>query len=199
MRYSLCVRMPFVAPRLDHARDLGVMLVGGLLCVGCARNAALEVELTVPARPAGGPDLYVVTMVLTGDFDFSSVAIDPEYPGTALSDTARQLRYSVVTERPDGRLRMVVFFCESTTCRDQDPSTVPQVWFDFERGTYIGRRTRWSGEILAVPTAPPTGATCIDRCEIEGCIEGLGSFCREDGSHYCQERGADPGAEVCDP
>lgn len=200
MRYARVVRSSFVALRPARAVLLGALaLSGALLAGGCARNAALEIELTVPARPAGSPELYVVAMFLTGDFDFSSVAVDPEYPGTALTDGSQQLRYSVITERPDGHVRMVVFFCESTTCRDEDPSTIPQAWFDFERGTYIGQRTRWSGEILAVPTTRPTAPTCVDRCEVEGCIEGQGWFCRDDGSHYCQDRGADPGEEVCDP
>jgi len=180
-----------------------LVLLAGLIAafgsLGCARNSALEVELTLPAQPETGPQLYAVFVFMTGDFDFESVAIDPAYPGTSLVATPQQVRYSLLSERPDGHVRMVVFFCESTTCRDEDPATIPQAWFDFERGTYIGQRTRWSGSIAAVPTAPPTVATCIDRCEVEGCIEGQGTFCRVDGSHYCQERGADPGPEVCDP
>lgn len=174
-----------------------LLLLGALPISGCARNADFEIELTIPPRPASGPALYAVTMFLTGDVEFANVAIDAEYPGTLLGATQQQLRFSVLTERPDGRLRMVVFFCESTTCADEDPSTIPQAWFDFERATYIGHRTRWSGEILEVPTAAPTSATCVDRCEVEGCIEGMGWFCRDDGTHYCQERGAVVGAEIC--
>jgi hypothetical protein len=166
---------------------------------GCARNAAFEVELTLPAQPVGGDQRYAVVVARDGEFDFASVAIDPLYPGTALTPTPQQVRYSVLTERPDGHVRMLVFFCLSTDCRDEDPALIPQVWLDFERASYIGQRTRWAGTIDAVPVGPPSTATCVDRCEVEGCIDGQGWFCREDGSHYCQDRGADPGPEVCDP
>jgi len=166
---------------------------------GCARNAAFEIELTVPARPATGPDLYAVAVFMTGDFDFESVAIDPVHSGTALESAPQQLRYSVLTERPDGRVRMVVFFCESTTCRGEDPSAIPQYWLEFERAAYVGERTRWTGSIPILPPGGPPAAEWVVRCEIEGCIGGDGSFCRLDGTHYCQASGEDPGEEVCEP
>lgn len=181
--------------RCSFAAPLALSLV----ISGCARNAAFEIELTVPARPATGPDLYAVAVFMTGDFDFESVAIDPVHSGTALDAAPQQLRYSVLTERPDGRVRMVVFFCESTTCRGEDPSAIPQSWFEFERAAYVGERTRWTGTITSLPTGRPTAADCIDRCEIEGCIGGDGSFCRIDGTHYCQAPGEDPGEEICLP
>jgi hypothetical protein len=166
---------------------------------GCARNAAFEIELTLPAQPVGGDQRYAVVVARDGEFDFASVAIDPRYAGTALTATPQQVRYSILTERPDGHVRVLVFFCLSPDCRDEDPVLIPQVWLDFERATYIGQRTRWAGTIGAVPSGPPAAATCVDRCEVEGCIDGHGWFCREDGSHYCQDRGSDPGPEVCDP
>lgn len=186
------MRSSFVALRLATAWILVALALGG-----CARNADLEIELTVPAQPADRPTFYVVAMFASGDF--TSVPIDPQYPGTQLEDAPSQLNYSLLTEREDGHLKMVIFFCRSTTCRDEDNTAIPQVWFDFERGTYIGARTHWSGEILEVPPVATVVTRCVDRCQVEGCIEGQGWFCRDDGSHYCQERGSPPGEEVCDP
>lgn len=202
------MRSWFAALRVSSLRRLavgvfavGVLAVVALLVGGCARNSVLEIELTVPAQPAGTPNLYAVAVFVPGVFEIGtgSVPIDSQYPGAALLGMPRQLPYSVISERADGQLVMVVFFCRSTTCRDEDMTAIPQVWFEFERGTYIGQRTRWSGEIVAVPAASSSEVVCVDRCEVEGCIEGQGWFCREDGSHYCQDRGADPGEEVCDP
>lgn len=196
MRYHLPVQG---RRSLAAGLAVGAAITGLATLSGCARNSALELELTLPPQPAGSPQLYAVLVVRDGEFEFSSVAIDPVYPGTPLDAAPQQVRYSVLSERPDGHLRVLVFFCESTTCRDEDPALLPQVWLDFERGTYIGQRTRWSDSIDLVPEGPPTAPRCVDRCMVEGCIEGQGWFCREDGSHYCQERGADPGPEVCDP
>jgi len=179
--------------------SFAALLAVSAVLPACARNAALEIELTVPARPAMGPELYAVAIFMTGDFDFDSVAIDPAYSGTALTSAPQQLRYSVLSERPDGRVRMVMFFCETPSCRGEDPSTLPQSWYEFERASYVGERTRWAGAIPVLPTGRPTAAVCVDRCEVEGCIGGDGSFCRMDGTHYCQAPGEDPGEEVCEP
>ena len=187
------MRSSFAAPLVATS-----LILGSLLVSGCARNAALEIALTLPPQPPG-PALYAVVMFVSGDFDFTSVPIDPEYEGVQLDTAPSQVEFSVLSERPDGHLKMVVFFCRSTSCRDEDSTAIPQVWFDFERGTYIGHRTSWSDEILEVPAIGAEEVRCVDRCDVEGCIDGTGWFCRDDGSHYCQERGADPGEEVCDP
>lgn len=166
---------------------------------GCARNGVLEVELTLPAHPGSGAPLYAVIEVIAGDHDFETASIDREYPGTLLTGAPQQLYLSLLTEQPSGHVRLVVYFCPNTTCAGVDARLAPQVWFEFEQATFIGRRTRWSGEIATVPTGAPAEARCVDRCEIEGCIDGQGRFCREDGTHYCQDRGSDPGVEVCEP
>ncbi|MBX7196804.1 MAG: hypothetical protein K1X94_32435 [Sandaracinaceae bacterium] len=199
------MRSPFVVPpaSLRSSISSGLpcavgALLAGLAC-GCARNADFEISLTLPARPISGPQIWAVPVFLGGDFEFTSVAIDPPFPGQLLQEAPQRLDMSVLSERPDGHVRMIVFFCPNENCADQDPATLPQEWFDFERAHYIGHRTHWTGRIMAVPAGRPAAARCVDRCEVEGCIEGLGWFCREDGSHYCQERGADPGPNVCDP
>ncbi len=185
------------------ARSLFILATLSLTApiASCARNAIIEIELTLPPLPAGQPPTYAVVMVVDDEHDFDSVNIEPQNPGTLLGDRQQEIYLSVVTERPDGAMRMVVYFCSNTVCEGGDVPRLPQVRYRFVRATYIGHRTRWRGRIDAIPPAGgPFSETCVDRCEIEGCIEGSGTFCRsEDGTHYCQERGEPIGVAGCSP
>lgn len=169
-----------------------------LVSSGCARNGVLEVELTLPPLPATETELYAVPYFRTGEFTFDAQLVDPSFDGTLLSDTVQEVAYSVDTERVDGSLRLAVVFCERAGCDGEDTMNLPQVWYDFEHATYIGQRTRWTAVIDEVPAGRPTDATCVDRCEIEGCIAGSGSFCRADGTHFCADPGSTLDNELCD-
>lgn len=193
-RYHAGVRLP---PSSLLLACLALAL--SLSLSGCARNAILEVELTLPVAPDPASSLYAVIMVVDDEHDFDSVNIEPQHSGTLLTGDPQTIAFSVMTERADGAMRMVVYFCPNTVCAGGDVPRLPQVRYRFERATYIGRRTRFRAVIDAVPEAASTyPENCVDRCSIEGCIEGSGTFCRtDDGTHYCQERGEPIVGEPC--
>ena len=171
------------------------VVFSSLLCLlagGCARNAVFEIDLTVPAAPAGTPR-FVVVDVESGDVAFEDDWRSGARTGTPLGEMPQTLHYSVVSENPETVVQMKVQFCVSANCSalEDAPDRVATVGYRFERVFYVGQRTRWRTELdfdaaTAGGTATPTE---VDRCDIEGCIEGSGdtSFCRlTTGEHYCE-------------
>ncbi len=173
-------------PRM-RAWPLAIALLG----TACARNAVLEVELTVPPQPAG-PPRFVVVQFETDDVGFEEDWRRSEsYPGAPLGTEAEVLRYSVVSEDPSTVVLVKVHFCVSEDCSALEDARdrVPAIWYRLERSLYVGERTTWREEIAAVPLDPPSGATIVEKCAIEGCIStgsAASSFCRLSGAHYCE-------------
>ena len=162
------------------------------LATGCARNAVLEIELTVPAQPATGPARYAVLQFEAAPQSFETDWRGAnDYPGVALDGEPQMLAYSVVSEDESTIVQMKVLFCTTPDCSalDDAPDRVPSVWYRLERSLYIGERTRWEVIVAAVPADPASDAIEVGKCEIEGCIRATGSetsFCRLSGEHYCE-------------
>lgn len=161
----------------------------GLLSVGCARNAVLEVDLDLPPGPT---NRYAVVQFESQDAEFtSSWGRTDSWPGEQLTTERQSVVYSVMTESIDSEVRIKVNFCTSPDCSalDDAPDRVPAVWYELEHPFYLGQHTRWHVTIDAPPIDPPDEATMIDRCEISGCIsapDSTESYCRLDGTHFCE-------------
>lgn len=162
-----------------------------LVTTACARNAALEVELTLPPQPAGATRYAVVQF----ESEPRSFEADwrgaNDYPGTLLTTEAQTVSYSVLSEEPSTVVQVKVLFCTTPDCSaiEDAPDRAPGLWYRLERSLYVGERTRWRATIDAVPPDPPTDAAEIDKCEIEGCIRAGATdttFCRLSGDHYCE-------------
>jgi len=160
---------------------------------GCARNADLELTLTLPQQPAGTPAMFAYVQ-----FERPPVAFDSEWAGTTDVDGTRLgtaaapavVQLSVLTEDVAAPLRMKVRFCSSPRCESAGPTT-PTLWYELEQPFHRGARTYWSRVIDAIP-APghPCAPETIDRCAIRGCVTVFPptdpvSFCRLDGTHFC--------------
>ena len=61
---------------------------------------------------------------------------------------------------------------------------------DLVRPFYDGQRTRWRVAVAGVPVTSPfvSGPILVDKCEIEGCVDAVEptSYCRTDGTHFCE-------------
>lgn len=167
------------------------LALSALLLGACARDAVLEVELTVPAQPTSGPQRYAVVQFETDQASFEADwRGSNDYPGVELIDEPQTIAYSVISEDPGLVVQVKVSFCttEACTATDDAPDRAPAVWYRLERSLYVGERTRWSPVIAAVPSDPPSDVVGVDKCEIAGCIEASAatSFCRLSGEHYCE-------------
>ncbi len=170
------------------------VLALALFASACARNAVLEVELTVPGQLVG-PARFAVVQFETGEQPFGGDwRSSSDYPGVELASEPQTLAYSVISEDPETVVLVKVSFCTTEDCSaiDDAPDRVPAVWFRLERAFYIGQRTRWERTIDAIPAeAPmddPGDVVEVGKCEIEGCITAGAEtqFCRLSGEHYCE-------------
>lgn len=168
---------------------LGVALA--VPAAGCARNAVLEVELTVPGQPATGPARYAVAQFEAAPQPFEADwRGSNDHPGRPLDGGPQTLAYSVVSEDASTVVQMKVLFCTTPDCSalEDAPDRVPSLWYRLERSLYIGERTRWDVTVDAVPQDPASDVIEVDKCAVEGCIRATGetSFCRLSGEHYCE-------------
>jgi hypothetical protein len=158
----------------------------------CARNAVLEVEITLPPQPAGESQRYAVVQFATEPQEFEADwAGNGEFEGVALGEAPSRTRFSIVTETDTTVVLVKVLFCRNPTCDvlEDDPRLTPAAWYRLERSFYLGARTRWSPEITEVPAGPDMAPELVDKCEIEGCIRAGSAdsnFCRLSGEHFCE-------------
>lgn len=174
---------------------LSTALVLALALVGCAENAVLEVELTLPAQPATGAPLFAYVQARSAvvvSFEEAWAGTDA-VEGRALEDGVSALPFSVVAGGASfaRQLGIRVRFCASRDCTGLGDDRAPEVRYRVERAFYQGQRTRLALVIDPVPPAPPaTGAPIdeIDKCEVEGCTSGSTStYCFMNGHHFCEE------------
>ena len=171
-----------MAPRI-----LACLLV--LLSLGCARNAVLELEVDLPPGPTGR---FAVLQFENQDSEFLAAwGGSDAWPGTPLTAERQTVRYSIVSEAVATRVRVKVNFCTTADCSalDDAPDRVPALWYEIERAFYVGRQTEWLLSIPTVPIDPPDAPVTVERCQIGGCISApptTGSYCRFDGTHYCE-------------
>lgn len=159
---------------------------------GCAQNAALEVELTLPPGPTDGTTMFAVVQAR----DAAEFVLEEEWrggdlepialiPGEAIEDHVSILSTDASTD-----LLIKVRFCTSPDCIDIDDATSPDRWFEIEHPFYIGKRTYWTAEdaIPEIPTERDTAPLFVGRCEVEGCITGpIVDYCSLDGRHLCED------------
>ena len=169
-----------------------------LLVSGCARNAIFELELSLPAQPAGAPLYAVVQARVDGGFEASwdDIATSPGLPlcprpseGTCedrVLDPACASIVSIVAdeselERP---LYVRVRFCEDPACAASSDASAPEHRVEVERAFYRGRYTQARVCLDEVPPEP--ALDLIERCDVR-CREGSAtSHCRLDGTHFCE-------------
>ena len=160
-----------------------------LFALGCARNAVLELEIDLPPGPTSR---YAVVQFENQDSEFTaSWGRTGSWAGTPLTASRQTVRYSVVTEAVQNRVRIKVNFCTTADCSaiDDAPDRVPALWYELERAFYRGRETHWLLTVMAPPIDPPAAAIEVTRCEIAGCISAppsTGNYCRFDGTHFCE-------------
>lgn len=180
---------PLSAP--PSIRALRVVALVATLGTGCARNADLELTLTLPPQPTGAATFAYV------QFERPPVAFGSEWAGTTDLDGIRlaseplDVTYSVLTEDVASPLRVKVRFCRSARCVGEPDAGA--IWYELEQPFHRGQRTHWSRVIVSVPPrgTAPCAAEVIDRCAIRGCVTVFPPidpirFCRADGTHFCE-------------
>lgn len=177
------------SPAVDARAPIALL---ALLSLGCARNAVLEIELTVPALPAGAPDRFAVVQFETGDVTFEEEwQRTVEHAGTPLTDAPQRIAYSVVAGEEHPVVLVKVLFCTTPDCTALADASdrAPAVWYQLEHPLYVGERTTWREAIEVLPSDPPAAPIAVGKCEIEGCISAGTSdttYCRLSGAHYCE-------------
>lgn len=170
------------------------------LVSGCTRNAILELELELPASPAGARLFAVVDARSDLGFDepwpsgalagaplgVACTRADPAPPcDDRVLDPACSMVVSIVGDAGDvpRPLRVRVRFCEDEGCEaDADP---PEHRVEIERAFYLGRYTQARVCIDEVPAAT-SAPELIERCDVR-CRDGSASMhCRLDGTHFCE-------------
>jgi hypothetical protein len=169
-----------------------------LLASGCARNAALEVTFDLPPAPTVATTRRTYAFA---QFDRPPASFDTswsntsDFDGVELGPARSFARYSLLTERIDGDLLVKLRFCASPRCDDDGDENAPSELYVIERPFHLGQRTAWTAVVQQVPGGPDTMPTVVDRCAVSGCIlgyRGAVSYCREDGSHFCDPAGTVP-------
>jgi hypothetical protein len=156
---------------------------------GCAQNSALEVSIDLPPGPTDGTSTFVLIQPRSaaenpfmdewrGD-DLDAVEL---LPGERLVDEV-----SVLSTDDTINLHLKVRFCSSPSCTAIEDDMAPERWFKLTHPFYIGQTTSWDTMIPVVPADRDTTETCIVKCQIQGCVDGvLSSYCRVDGRHLCE-------------
>ena len=171
----------------DAVRRVLIAMLAALASA-CAENAVLEVQVMLPAAPAGvtAPVYGVLEVRRASTHPHDVVWAEGDPDGVELGPERVLIQRSVIGREEDVDLHVKVRFCASPACNAIGDDTAPELRYVLEHPFYIGRRTAWATCIEAVPatTADPD---VVDLCEIHGCIEGAGSsnFCDGD-QHFCE-------------
>jgi len=185
----------------------GVAFAALLLLGGCARNAVFELELELPARPAGGPGFAFVQIRDDAGFDadWSAIGGPPAIPladlcgrptpAPACQDRALDPSCSAVVSVVGGDsdlarpLRIRIRFCGDPACAAPADAAAPEVDVEVERAFYTGAYTQGRVCVDELPTGPPGPPERIERCDVR-CRQGDAvSQCRADGTHFCEDPG----------
>lgn len=157
------------------------------LCGGCAQSGVLELQLMLP--PSADPDPVFAQVLIrrSTDHPFDLDWEGGDAFGLELGSEPRLDQVSVIGGDPTVDLHIKVRFCRSPTCDAIDDADAPEVWIALEHPFYVGRRTAWATCIDAVPTAVPTEALEVARCDIRGCVAGSSAtYCAGSGEHFCE-------------
>lgn len=159
-----------------------------LVLQGCTLSAVLELEVVLPmAMPPTSPVFVQVQARKDVDFNADWLGTGDLAPVELSATAITTDRVSIVSDDELTDLRVKLSFCPTASCSDLASPPYGQAWFELQRPFYLGKQTRYTIEVAAVPTTTPTVPATVDRCDIEGCVEGeLSSFCRADGRHLCE-------------
>lgn len=139
-----------------------LLLVVSSLCIGCAKNASLDGEVTVPARPAEFDQLFM-SIAVRRDDSFSQDWDGTDLPQVVeLGDAPQQYNFSLVTESFAENAYVKIRFCREENCqalnctpevcgvrRRADPQA--EIWVELETPFYLAELTTWSFEIPRIP------------------------------------------------
>ncbi|QQR91700.1 MAG: hypothetical protein IPJ88_08335 [Myxococcales bacterium] len=158
---------------------------------GCSaeQNAILEVQLTLPPYSASGAEeLYALIQFRWAENNPFSVEWEGSDPaGVRLEANGTVSEVSVVADSPEGDVNLRVKFCANPTCTALGDDLAAESRFVLENPLYIGERTFWSATIASIPSDKDSEALIVDKCDIEGCLEGeASSYCRNAGTHFCE-------------
>ena len=146
---------------------------------GCARNAIIELEFTLPPLTVGEPGFVRLEVFeaeyLDGNEDFlhqndGGLMTVVQFPTTSSPPTVSLAREQVTSAKfaieaheevvaMSARLR----FCEDRDwfgCEDRAPEDIRELWLRYEHPFYIGQRTTYRITIDSVPPPGETGARC---------------------------------------
>ena len=163
-----------------------------LAASGCAQNAVLEVELSMPANPAGEPPRFAYVQAQSSDtVSFDETWAGRDLLGVPLGSEPTTDAISLVTDDAAVMPRAIglrVRFCVTEDCTGLGDDRAPEARFRIERGFYQGRFTRLELVIDALPVPGTPTRRDLGRCEVEGCTVGSTSdFCTTSGAHFCEE------------
>ena len=191
----------------------------GALLPGCTRNATLDGELRLPARPDGFDALFVVVAARRDDTfeqDWNGVSLPMVHE---LTTTPTTYEFSLETEEAASNAFIKIRLCRTEDCRDlQDP--VSELWYELERPFYQGQETSWTldlprfplcadeactefttpgesdGPMVRLCNAVPATDFPVWRCHVGRCEIGCGLVSGMPTGGSCQ--GGDGGLHFCE-
>jgi hypothetical protein len=168
---------------------------------GCARNAFLELTITLPPNTTG-TQRYAVTQVMAGDTDFKIQWGGDNPIAPVLLDPSRtqeqKLSIEGTTDNETTEIRVKVTFCKEANCLGSGDENAPAAALRIERAFYIGKRTSYGWKIACIPAGGDVAATTPEcpvkdkvpeeatKCEIAGCRAGTTSNYCASGKHFCE-------------
>jgi hypothetical protein len=165
------------------------------LLTGCAQNAFFELQVELPANPAG-QTWFAQIQVRDTNQGFAIPWMGGDLPTVPLGDARQWDCLSVESLDAQVSLHVRVRFCRSEDCLDLEDGDPPERLYSFETPFYIGSRTYFRVVVPRIPvcatdTDCDVGVCLTDRCRcsIEGCIEGpvSATFCStETDEHFCE-------------
>lgn len=181
---------------------LALAAAGVITSSGCARNAFLELTITLPPNNTGVAQLHAVTQVMAGDTDFKiQWGGDNPVPPVLLNASTQTQKLSIEgnNDNESTEIRVKVTFCKEANCLGTNDDKAPAAALRIERAFYIGKRTSYAWKIACVPSGgdvPATMPACaitdkvpdeVSKCEVAGCRAGTTSNYCSGGKHFCED------------
>ena len=166
-------------------------LIAALVLTACTGDGGiLEIDLGLPPRPPAPSEAAYAFIQARPSPSFPfGVDWDGDDPdGIALTGEPERLAVSVVgqPDHVEPPLHLRVRYCADPRCGIFEDRTATDVQVTIDRAFYPGERTFL---MLDLPLAAPveTHEITITKCLIRGCVGGTTTtFCRSDGSHFCE-------------
>ena len=159
-----------------------------LSTLGCARNAILELDVTIPAQAIVDGRRYALVEVADGVSAFDDDAFLQGEESIEVSTTeTRTARFAVMGTSAATEVRVRVRYCVAPRCDDIEMDVRPFMEgvrpgyrYVFERAFYVGRVTSYEIDVdpLSAGTESAVPET-ICRCAVAGCVgRTTTSYCR---------------------